>query len=747
MPSDDEHIKRTAESQRILKAAREKARHKTKDDSEQTRRDLARLFEAEFKKPAYEWQIDVSEAIVLGLDAVVIAGTGAGKTIPFMMPLLLDRSKFVLVISPLKILQEDQAKRFRKMGLKAAADLLTQTHNAILTSPEMCFEHQEFRKYLRDDQTGKRIRAIIIDEAHCASQWGGDFRPHYALLHRLRALLPVGTPILATSATLGASALTEVCSGLDLNLRKAFFVNRGNDRPNITPAVVHMNSSKDYDAIFPHLPDPAAVSSIADFPKTIVFANAVKKTQVICRNIRRRYAPELRGAIDFLHSHRTAKSKRRIMKEFRKGKIKILIATEAAGMGADIPDIKVIIQFGVPSSLPVWIQRAGRAGRSSELQARAILLVERSMFQRRKKRKRGAGKASTKPSREPESSDSDSGSDSDADDRHVPNVPVPEDADAASSSHAAVAEPADGKEWGKQVDPVLREYISTVDCRRDASDRYFDNPPRSPPTGECCDNCTRKALPPPPPASPPRNPSTPEPTESPSSSAHSTPSKNRNANGKRAMVYGQGPKTRRKEHLKSARAALERWRIKIYLAKYSNSWLTPEVLLPDKFLTSLASKRGQTVAELASFIPNWAFSEDHLADVLQVLCRVDAQEREGRKNANKARAAERAAERAAKRRLENPAPPTSSAPKRRGRPPKARPPLAPTSVNTLGHWSTGNGWAAAGMLRVIATMKNSPYSKDFSSQQKDLGNWVKEIHSAMYANIVRYFLQLPHPES
>ncbi|KAJ7149091.1 P-loop containing nucleoside triphosphate hydrolase protein [Mycena filopes] len=682
MPSDDEHIKRAAESQRILKAAREKRATRP----------------TEFKKPAYEWQIDVSEAIVLGLDAVVIAGTGAGKTIPFMMPLLLDRSKFVLVISPLKILQEDQAKRFRKMGLKAAAvnadtytrelqkaqlgqDLLTQTHNAILTSPEMCFEHQEFRKYLRDDQTGKRIRAIIIDEAHCASQWGGDFRPHYALLHRLRALLPVGTPILATSATLGASALTEVCSGLDLNLRKAFFVNRGNDRPNITPNVVHMNSSKDYDAIFPHLPDPAAVTSIADFPKTIVFANAVKKTQVICRNIRRRYAPELRGAIDFLHSHRTAKSKRRIMKEFRKGKIKILVATEAAGMGADISDIELIIQFGVPSSLPVWIQRAGRAGRSPELQARAILLVERSMFQRRKKRKRGAGKAPAKPSREPDSSDSDSGSDSDADDRHVPNVQ--EHADAASSPHEAVAEPADGKEWGKQVDPVLREYISTVDCRRDASDRYFDNPPRSPPTGECCDNCTRKALPPPPPASPPRNPSTPEPTESPSSSAHSTPSKIRNANGKRAMVYGQGPKTRRKDHLKNARAALERWRIKIYLAKYSNSWLTPEVLLPDKFLTSLASKRGQTVAELASFVPNWAFSEDHLADVLQVLCRVDAQEREGRKNANKARAAERAAERAEKRRLENPPPATSGAPKRRGRPPKARLPLAPTSANTL----------------------------------------------------------------
>ncbi|KAJ7189419.1 hypothetical protein GGX14DRAFT_383272 [Mycena pura] len=94
-----------------------KARRKNNCDSEQTR-----LFEEQFKKPPYESQIDISEAIILGLDAIgVIAGTGAGKTILFMMPLLLDRKKFVLAISPLNILQEHQAKRFQKMGLKVAA--------------------------------------------------------------------------------------------------------------------------------------------------------------------------------------------------------------------------------------------------------------------------------------------------------------------------------------------------------------------------------------------------------------------------------------------------------------------------------------------------------------------------------------------------------------------------------------------------------------------------------------------------
>jgi bloom syndrome protein len=261
-----------------------------------------------------------------------------------------------------------------------------------------------------------------------------------------------------------------------------------------------MNGGKDYTAIDPHLPDLAEVHSVDDLPKAIVFTNAVKKTQVICRHLRRRYS-HLRGAIDFLHAHRTAKSKRRIMKEFRKGKIKILVATEAAGMvriffslpspiylintvqkGADIPDIELIIQFGVPSSLSVWTQRAGRAGRSPELHARAILLVEKSMFQRRKKRKRGAGKAKAKTTREPESSDSDSSSESGADEPPATNAteqpPVPAGNSEPAVQQTETAEPADGLEWGKQVDPVLREYISSVACRRDMSDRHFNNPPR-----------------------------------------------------------------------------------------------------------------------------------------------------------------------------------------------------------------------------------------------------------------------------
>ncbi|KAJ7820644.1 hypothetical protein B0H14DRAFT_3472172 [Mycena olivaceomarginata] len=98
---EEDHVKRNEESQRLLRHACEKARKKNGYDWEATRRDLTRPPEEEYKKPPYDWQIDVAETILLGLDAVVIAGTGTGKTIPFMIPLLLHRDKFVFIISPL----------------------------------------------------------------------------------------------------------------------------------------------------------------------------------------------------------------------------------------------------------------------------------------------------------------------------------------------------------------------------------------------------------------------------------------------------------------------------------------------------------------------------------------------------------------------------------------------------------------------------------------------------------------------
>lgn len=177
----------------------------------------------------------------------------------------------------------------------------------------------------------KRVLAVIVDEAHCISQWGGDFRPAYAELEKLRAFIPTNIPLLLTSATFCPSALSDVCARMNINLKKSFFLNLGNRRPNITTSVIQMDNAKDFKALLNVLPTPEEVSSLSS-PKSLVFVNAVKVTQSLVREVRDHYGPVFHDKVDFLHAHRTRKAKNRVMKRFRRGRVRILIATEAAGM-------------------------------------------------------------------------------------------------------------------------------------------------------------------------------------------------------------------------------------------------------------------------------------------------------------------------------------------------------------------------------------------------------------------------------
>ena len=181
----------------------------------------------------------------------------------------------------------------------------------------MCLKHPEFRKWLGSKETTENMAAIIIDEAHCISQWGGDFRPVYAEVSKLRAFMPLCIPVLLTSATLPPLALAEVCSQMDVH-EDAYFLNLGNRRSNVSYEVHHMDSSKDYSAIHALLPDPNEITMPDDLPHAIIFTNSVNDTQIICRDLRRHYGPQFRKHIDFLHAHRTRKAKRRVMRNFHK---------------------------------------------------------------------------------------------------------------------------------------------------------------------------------------------------------------------------------------------------------------------------------------------------------------------------------------------------------------------------------------------------------------------------------------------
>lgn len=211
-------------------------------------------------------------------------------------------------------------------------DLVARRYSAILTSPEMCLKHPEFRKWLMSEDVMNSMLVTIVDEAHCISQWGTDFRLSYSLLGKLRAFLRPNTPVLLTSATLSPSVLIECCATMNVNLKDAFFLNLGNHRPNIVTSVIHMDGSNDYKAIHSILPDPTTISPAADLPKTLIFTNAVNLTQVVSRDLRLYYGATFYRQISYLHAHRTAKAKFRVVNLFKGNTIRVLVATEAAGM-------------------------------------------------------------------------------------------------------------------------------------------------------------------------------------------------------------------------------------------------------------------------------------------------------------------------------------------------------------------------------------------------------------------------------
>ncbi|KAJ7320972.1 P-loop containing nucleoside triphosphate hydrolase protein [Mycena albidolilacea] len=435
----DSHRRDAAKAVKILQKARTDAFKDRGYQSAPTRAKLRNEFlERNNGMIAHEWQIDMGEALLLGLDCSWIAGTGAGKTMPFVMPLFVESDKIIIIISPLNALEVDQASRFRKMGLSAVAvngdtysneihkEIQEFKHRVIITSPDMCLEHDKFRQLLNTPAFAKKIAAFVIDEAHCISQWGDEFRTEYAELGTLRAFVPLKVPFMIASATLPPLVLAEVRKSLHISTDTAYHDNLGTDRPNIAWFVHHMKGAKsDLEALEFLIRTRGSENAIIELVQSMVFFDDINLAMEALEHLRDLLPPHLRGSIALYHSRRSKRSKQIIMDKFRKGEIKILLATEAAGMGCDIPHVEQVVQFMVPSSFSIWMQRAGRAGRNTLIAARAILLVQPSVFQE------VAPKKGT--------------------------------------------EPTDDVNFKKAVETGLREWIETEECRRDVVDEYFDN--------------------------------------------------------------------------------------------------------------------------------------------------------------------------------------------------------------------------------------------------------------------------------
>lgn len=352
-----------------------------------------RILEGVFGYPSFRpGQSDAVEATLERRDAIVLLPTGSGKSLCFQIPAIVDAERkagTTIVVSPLIALMQDQVSALTARGIAAAALNSQQSEdeqNAVVqrflqgdlallyVSPERAAQAGFRRLLLRTP-----IARYAIDEAHCVSQWGHDFRPDYLLLRELRDV--VEAPVIALTATATPIVLEEIAN--QLALTTPLHVRTGFDRPNLSFEVFGLRKEEERLATALDQIDAAGIRGRAK--RGVIPGRAI----IYCstRKVTERVAKWLRSSgvkVGYYHAGRTQLARERAQSAFEQARTRVLVATNAFGMGIDIPDVRLIIHFQTPGSLEAYYQEAGRAGRDGE-PARCVLFFGKAdlMTQRR----------------------------------------------------------------------------------------------------------------------------------------------------------------------------------------------------------------------------------------------------------------------------------------------------------------------------------------------------------------------------
>lgn len=309
-------------------------------------------------------QQDIIESIGEGRDTLGLMPTGGGKSITFQVPAL-AKDGVCIVITPLIALMKDQVDHLKKKGIQAAAIYSGMSRNEIVSTLENCIFGGIKLLYISPEricsdifQTKlKRINVsfITVDEAHCISQWGYDFRPSYLAIADIRRQLP-NIPILALTATATSEVIDDIQDQLLFAKRNVFRMSF--ERKNLA-YIVRRTDDK--------------------YSEMIHILKAIPKAAIVyCRSRKRtKEAAELlvKSGISATWYHagleNTVKDQRQ--KEWQADKTRVIVATNAFGMGIDKPDVRVVIHIDCPSSIEAYFQEAGRAGRDGK-KSYAVLL-------------------------------------------------------------------------------------------------------------------------------------------------------------------------------------------------------------------------------------------------------------------------------------------------------------------------------------------------------------------------------------
>ena len=309
-------------------------------------------------------QEEIISSVLNGKDTVALLPTGGGKSLCFQLPAM-AMDGICIVISPLVALMEDQVNALKQKGIKALKitggisfnELSSQLDNArygnykfLYLSPER-LQQEVVQNYIRE----MNVNLIAIDEAHCISQWGNDFRPAYKNITVLRELHPLA-PIIALTATATSEVLEDTISELQLELPSIFknsFV-----RENLSYQVLQADD-KLYQA------EKILKNNTGS---AIVYVRSRKSTIEISEQLNSSGITST-----FYHGGISSKEKTKKLDAWRSGTISTMVATNAFGMGIDHPNVRFVIHLQIPESLESYFQEAGRAGRDGKF-SEAVLI-------------------------------------------------------------------------------------------------------------------------------------------------------------------------------------------------------------------------------------------------------------------------------------------------------------------------------------------------------------------------------------
>ena len=313
-------------------------------------------------------QEEIITSIGEGKDTLGLMPTGGGKSITFQVPALAQEG-ICIVITPLIALMKDQVQNLRKRGIKALAIYSGMTRQEILTALENCiFGNYKFlyisperldTEIFRTKLRSMKVSIITVDESHCISQWGYDFRPAYLKIAEILELLP-GVPVLALTATATPEVVKDIQTRL--NFREGNVFRMSFERKNLA-YIVRKTDNKTKELL--HILQRISGSAI-------IYVRNRRRTKEITELLTNEGI-----TADFYHAGLDNAVKDLRQKRWQSGEVRVMVATNAFGMGIDKPDVRIVLHLDLPDSPEAYFQEAGRAGRDGE-KAYAVILYAKS---------------------------------------------------------------------------------------------------------------------------------------------------------------------------------------------------------------------------------------------------------------------------------------------------------------------------------------------------------------------------------